>query len=547
MIFRKIWKRGGVESKFLHNCNILISFFQSWPHVDKEVTFSSFRGPVKELFHVFPRIVVINTKRINAREKGRTLGGQGRWKWERNMIPDTQLSPVRIRHNAKISNNLRSISPKLPRGRGVSKRKRRNPKNLAERDRSWTRTVAESRGLKKTKKGREREKRRKGKIEEGRLRKIASFTALSHLPSLWSFFSFEKIFSQANLFPMVSVARENTRRYLVSCIPSLDEIGFRWPPNVFRYSFLIGSPLDRVTFFRKRLPSSLLSSFLSFFRSVFEQKRRQVRRHFSTDRPSLLFPFSFSRHFTLSRHLHEVVLRRREVNKGEAREGGGWRVLPGWRSLKTFSAQLGWKASATFASSLFFPSSSNLSPSRVTLISFLDALLLLLGREKEGEASAKRRSVPSHSWRNDGEEGLATMEDRFKLERGVATSRRRGSPPSKHAPSPSFLPLPLPEQTGWRGLHEQERDAGNYLPRWNDGGPEFRRSEVTAYVLTPWRRERAENTRESCWPFVGTSWKTRRYTTNSIRANVLIAEFAAPIVEKLRQCGPRGIVLSLSL
>lgn len=261
----------------------------------------------------------------------------------------------------------------------------------------------------------------------------------------------------------------------------------------------------------------------------------------------LLFPFSFSRHFTLSRHLHEVVLRRREVNKGEAREGGGWRVLPGWRSLKTFSAQLGWKASATFASSLFFPSSSNLSPSRVTLISFLDALLLLLGREKEGEASAKRRSVPSHSWRNDGEEGLATMEDRFKLERGVATSRRRGSPPSKHAPSPSFLPLPLPEQTGWRGLHEQERDAGNYLPRWNDGGPEFRRSEVTAYVLTPWRRERAENTRESCWPFVGTSWKTRRYTTNSIRANVLIAEFAAPIVEKLRQCGPRGIVLSLSL
>lgn len=291
MIFRKIWKRGGVESKFLHNCNILISFFQSWPHVDKEVTFSGLRGPVKELFHVFPRIVVINTKRINAREKGRTLGGQGRWKWERNMIPDTQLSPVRIRHNAKISNNLRSISPKLPRGRGVSKRKRRNPKNLvAERDRSWTRTLAESRGLKKTKKGREREKRRKGKIEEGRLRKIASFTALSHLPSLWSFFSFEKIFSQANLFPMVSVARENTRRYLVSCTPSLDEIGFRWPPNVFRYSFLIGSPLDRVTFFRKRLPSSLLSFFLSFFFS----------KRFRAKEAALFYGLSFSSFLSLS-------------------------------------------------------------------------------------------------------------------------------------------------------------------------------------------------------------------------------------------------------
>lgn len=45
-----------------------------------------------------------------------------------------------------------------------------------------------------------------------------------------------------------------------------------------------------------------------------------MRRHFSTDRPSLLFPFSFSRHLTLSRHLHEVVLRRREVNKGEKEE-----------------------------------------------------------------------------------------------------------------------------------------------------------------------------------------------------------------------------------
>lgn len=138
----------------------------------------------------------------------------------------------------------------------------------------------------KKQKREEREREEEEEERKNRGRKIASFTALSHLPSLWSFFSFEKIFSQANLFPMVSVAKENTRRYLVSCTPSLDEIGFRWPPNVFRYSFLIGSPLDRVTFFRKRLPSSLLSSFLSFFRSVFEQKRR----HFSTDRPS---PLSF--------------------------------------------------------------------------------------------------------------------------------------------------------------------------------------------------------------------------------------------------------------
>lgn len=131
----------------------------------------------------------------------------------------------------------------------------------------------------------EKRRRRKGKIEEGR-----SFTALSHLPSLWSFFSFEKIFSQANLFPMVSVARENTRRYLVSCTPSLDEIGFRWPPNVFRYSFLIGSPLDRVTFFRKRLPSSLLSFFLSFFFS----------KRFRAKEAALFYGLSFSSFLSLS-------------------------------------------------------------------------------------------------------------------------------------------------------------------------------------------------------------------------------------------------------
>lgn len=71
---------------------------------------------------------------------------------------------------------------------------------------------------------------------------------------------------------MVSVARENTRRYLVSSSPSLDEIGFRWPPNVFRYSFLIGSlrstldlpppPAIALHFF-ENVFSHL--SFLSFF------------------------------------------------------------------------------------------------------------------------------------------------------------------------------------------------------------------------------------------------------------------------------------------
>lgn len=54
--------------------------------------------------------------------------------------------------------------------------------------------------------------------------------------------------------------------------PSLDEIGFRWPPNVFRYSFLIGSlrstldlpppPAIALHFF-ENVFSHL--SFLSFF------------------------------------------------------------------------------------------------------------------------------------------------------------------------------------------------------------------------------------------------------------------------------------------
>lgn len=118
--------------------------------------------------------------------------------------------------------------------------------------------------------------------------------------------------------------------------PSLDEIGFRWPPNVFRYSFLIGSlrstldlpppPAIALHFFENVF--SHLSFLPFFFLSVlvFEQKRRwQVRCHFSTDRPPLLlFPFSL---FLSSFHSSSPrgctpVFRRREVNKGEAREGG---------------------------------------------------------------------------------------------------------------------------------------------------------------------------------------------------------------------------------
>lgn len=165
----------------------------------------------------------------------------------------------------------------------------------------------------------EKRRRRKGKIEEGR-----SFTALSHLPSLWSFFSFEKIFSQANLFPMVSVARENTRRYLVSCTPSLDEIGFRWPPTFSAIPSWSARPSIALHFFENVFPHLSSLPFFLFF-EAFSSKRGGTFLRIVL----LLFPFSFSRHLTLSRHLHEVVLRRREVNKGEAREGGGWRVLPG--------------------------------------------------------------------------------------------------------------------------------------------------------------------------------------------------------------------------
>lgn len=49
--------------------------------------------------------------------------------------------------------------------------------------------------------------------------------------------------------------------------PSLDEIGFRWPPNVFRYSFLIGSTflpllLSRYIFSKTSL---VISPFFLFF------------------------------------------------------------------------------------------------------------------------------------------------------------------------------------------------------------------------------------------------------------------------------------------
>lgn len=160
-------------------------------------------------------------------------------------------------------------------------------------------------------------------------------------------------------------------------------------------------------------------------------------------------------------------------------------------------------------------------------------------REEE-RAGPRPRSVPPHSWRNDGEEGLATMH-RFKLERGVATSRRRGPRPSKHAPSFS---LPYFPETENKRVERCKRDAGNYLLRWNDDGrvspirshgARFKLEEGGRGLKTPKRIVLAV-----CWNVV----VVRRYTTQYER-NVLIAKFAAPIVEKLRQCGRReGIVLS---
>lgn len=208
------------------------------------------------------------------------VDGNGNEIWFR-----AQLSPVRIRHNAKISNNLRSISPKLPRGRGVSKRKRRNPKNLVA-DRSWTRTLAESRGLKKTKKGREREKRRrrKGKIEEGRSRR--SQLSATFLPFDRS--SLSRRFFHRRIYFRWYQSREKIPAGISSPAPppSMKSASVG-PPTFSAIPSWSARPSIALHFFENVFPHhSSLSSFLSFFRSVFEQKRR----HFSTDCPS---PLSF--------------------------------------------------------------------------------------------------------------------------------------------------------------------------------------------------------------------------------------------------------------
>lgn len=211
------------------------------------------------------------------------VDGNGNEIWFR-----AQLSPVRIRHNAKISNNLRSISPKLPRGRGVSKRKRRNPKNLvAERDRSWTRTVHE-RGIsriEKNKKGkREREKRRKGKIEEGRSRR--SQLSATFLPFDRS--SLSRRFFHRRIYFQWYQSREKIPAGISSPAPppSMKSASVG-PPTFSAIPSWSARPSIALHFFENVFPHhSSLSSFLSFFRSVFEQKRR----HFSTDCPS---PLSF--------------------------------------------------------------------------------------------------------------------------------------------------------------------------------------------------------------------------------------------------------------
>lgn len=74
--------------------------------------------------------------------------------------------------------------------------------------------------------------------------------------------------------------------------------------------------------------------------------------------------------------------------------------------------------------------------------------------------------------------------DRFKLERGVATSRRRGS---RNTRPPLPLTSPTSQKRRTNGKVDgctSKRDAGNYLLRWNGRWTEFRRSEVTVYVLT---------------------------------------------------------------
>lgn len=117
-------------------------------------------------------------------------------------------------------------------------------------------------------------------------------------------------------------------------------------------------------------------------------------------------------------------------------------------------------------------------------------------RERESEASATRSSVPSHSWRNDGEEGLATM-DRFKLERGVATSRRRGS---RNTRPPLPLTSPTSQKRRTNGKVDGQKGCRKLLApleRTVDGVSPIRSHGVRFNL-----RGRAKNTQESCWNVV---------------------------------------------
>lgn len=194
------------------------------------------------------------------------------------------MSPSpRIRHNAKISNNLRSISFKLPRGEypngseGIRKTWWRSIDRDSRPDRF--RLVARvSRGISRIekikKKERRREREEKEKKNKGRrrrrLRKIASFAALSNVPFDRSPLS-RRFFSRRIYFRWYQ-SREKIPVGISSLPPSPDEIGFRWSPNVFRYSFLIGSPsiflLSRYIFSKA---SFVISPFFFFF------KRRRFR------------------------------------------------------------------------------------------------------------------------------------------------------------------------------------------------------------------------------------------------------------------------------
>lgn len=115
----------------------------------------------------------------------------------------------------------------------------------------------------------EKEKKNKGRRRR-RLRKIASFAALSNVPFDRSPLS-RRFFSRRIYFRWYQ-SREKIPVGISSLPPSPDEIGFRWSPNVFRYSFLIGSPsiflLSRYIFSKA---SFVISPFFFFF------KRRRFR------------------------------------------------------------------------------------------------------------------------------------------------------------------------------------------------------------------------------------------------------------------------------